>query len=177
MICFFIVMVQLYIYKYALFQVSRKHLKLTKEQLAVLGGRGEGISHLVPSGGSDGGSSTKRAWEKSPFTPSTFEHRYTAQQKALTQQQKQLKEQQRLIADLQYLQRQQLLQQQAVQQQMLQQRVNGVAMATGGAVVKATPSPLQKHLSRLQEEVLGKTGDVGETQGNEGVEPTGELVR
>ena len=152
-------------------------MKLTKEQLAVLGGRGGDISHLVPSGGSDGGRNTKRAWEKSPFTPSTFEHRYTAQQKALSQQQKQLKEQQRLIADLQYLQRQQLLQQQAVQQQMLQQRVDGVAMATGGTVVKATPAPLQKHLSRLQEEVLGKAGDVGEIQRNVGLEPNGELVR
>ena len=161
--------------------MSRKHLKLTKEQLAVLHGHGDDITQLPLPTGAVEERNTKRAWEKTPFTPSTFEHRYSAQQKALSMQQKQLKEQQRLIADLQYLQRQQLLQQQAEQQQMVQQRVDGVsaiAMATGGAVAKATSTQLQKHLSRLQEEVAEKeTGDVAELQGNAGLETSSGIVR
>ena len=147
-----------------LFQVSRKHLKLTPAQLSELGGH----NTALPSG-PDGERITKRAWEKTPFTPNTFKHQYAAQQKALSSQQKQLKEQQRLIADLQYLQRQQLLQQQAVQQQLVQQRV---AMATDGGVAMTTPSPpLQKHLSRLQAEVTGReTGDVKDLEGIAGSE-------
>jgi hypothetical protein len=100
-------------------QVTKKHLKLTNEQIATLG-QGQ---DLEVEGHSNPQRERRirqemRAWEKPEPATSTFEHRHKEQQNVLKVQQKQIKEQQKLIEDLQYMQRQQLLQQQLQTQQV-----------------------------------------------------------
>ena len=78
--------------------MTRKHLKLTKDEIANLTqGQGEGEGHVEGSdtGRSDGSRSTtsrasKKPWEKKYVVNST-EHRTAAQSKILEQQQAQIK--------------------------------------------------------------------------------------
>ncbi|KAK3703294.1 hypothetical protein RRG08_017338 [Elysia crispata] len=97
-------------------QVTRRHLNLTKEQIANLGG------DLEAEEGEEGESPPHsqveirrrfgtQPWMNRQFIPNSFEHRYTAQQVALKEQQAQIREQRRLIEELQYEQRQQMLRQ------------------------------------------------------------------
>ncbi|KAK6173528.1 hypothetical protein SNE40_016960 [Patella caerulea] len=87
-------------------QVTRKHLNLTNEEIASLGGGDIVAEHSDKSIRKRFGT---QPWMNTHFVVNNFEHRYTAQQKILSEQQNQLKEQKRLIEELQYTQKNQLL--------------------------------------------------------------------
>ncbi|ESO93853.1 hypothetical protein LOTGIDRAFT_228609 [Lottia gigantea] len=89
-------------------QVNRKHLNLTADEIASLGGGDIDFNSHVSDKSVRKRFGTQ-PWMNTHFIVNNFENRYTAQQKILTEQQNQLKEQKRLIQDLQYQQNQQNL--------------------------------------------------------------------
>lgn len=87
-------------------QVSRRHLSLTAEEISSLGGGKDG------GGGSHSGQEIRRRFGTQPWMPrdyavNSFKNRFSAQQDAIKEQQRQIKEQQRMIEELQSEQRQQ----------------------------------------------------------------------
>ncbi|XP_077985918.1 coiled-coil domain-containing protein 191-like [Glandiceps talaboti] len=87
-------------------QVSRKHVNLTCEQLSNSDGDSiEANNARLDRDVAVGGKTNTPI----PYTVNNFQHRYAAQQKILQEQQRQLKEQQRLIMNLQATQEQQRL--------------------------------------------------------------------
>ncbi|XP_064650515.1 coiled-coil domain-containing protein 191-like [Lineus longissimus] len=132
-------------------QVTRKHLKLTNEQIAALGQGQE--QEVVGQGNPQRERRLRqeiRAWEKPAPPTSNFEHRHKEQQSMLKVQQKQIQEQQKLIEDLQYMQQQQLLQQQLVKQQDISQQLNN-------SVNLQNLQTAQVQLENLQRNAVGLT--------------------
>ncbi|XP_072165808.1 coiled-coil domain-containing protein 191-like [Diadema setosum] len=98
-------------------QVTRKHINLTAEEIASIG------DNMAPSMDEITSSEHPPPGERLPsqskkpiqYTVNNFEHRYAAQQKLLSEQQQQLREQRRLIEELQLAHKQQGLQNQLQQ--------------------------------------------------------------
>ncbi|XP_072034407.1 coiled-coil domain-containing protein 191-like [Amphiura filiformis] len=98
-------------------QVQRRHLNMTAEELANIGepSANRNQNNAAPSSSprpSSESSGTDRSKRSIQYRVNNFEHRYAAQQKILHDQQQQLREQQRLIEDLQMTQKQALFQRQ-----------------------------------------------------------------
>ncbi|XP_041372420.1 coiled-coil domain-containing protein 191-like [Gigantopelta aegis] len=108
-------------------QVTRRHVNLTKDELSRLGGGGDGGEATTTTPHSDleiRRRFGKQPWMNSPYIVNNFEHRYTAQQKMLHEQQKQIRDQQRLLEEIQYNQRNQQLRHQADEQHALYDRLS-----------------------------------------------------
>eukprot|EP00057_Strongylocentrotus_purpuratus_P033269 XP_790811.3 PREDICTED: coiled-coil domain-containing protein KIAA1407 homolog [Strongylocentrotus purpuratus] len=90
-------------------QVTRKHVNLTAEEMASIGDNVD-----IPSAGQppSDGQQSKQGKRPIQYTVNNFEHRYSAQQKLLAEQQEQLREQRRLIDELQVGQKQQAMKKQ-----------------------------------------------------------------
>ncbi|XP_033122779.1 coiled-coil domain-containing protein 191-like isoform X2 [Anneissia japonica] len=101
-------------------QVTRKHTKLTKNEIASLQ-EDEGLSNCNNSSGKKD-MSLPRSKQNISYTVNNFEHRYAAQQKILLEQQNQLKEQHRMIEELQAKHRQNALQQELLDVQVVCER-------------------------------------------------------
>lgn len=123
-------------------QVTRRHLNLTKEQIAGGGDHGN-----TDNGENDQSGqirqSKKLVTQKTPFMVNNFENRHNAQQEILRKQQEQIREQQKMIQELQYQQQMSVLQAQAQTQQLI-----------------------QKHLSNNSVNVLAQQGDLLNVQHN-----------
>ncbi|KAK7492138.1 hypothetical protein BaRGS_00016612 [Batillaria attramentaria] len=102
-------------------QVTRKHVQLTKEEMANLARHDSG-DQADSEGGPHSDVQIRRRfgtqpWMNRHYTVNNFEHRFTAQQKMLKEQQTAIKEQKRVIEELKFAQRQQVLRQQLPGQQ------------------------------------------------------------
>ncbi|CAH1797480.1 unnamed protein product [Owenia fusiformis] len=140
-------------------QVTRRHVQLTKSQLAPQVppiNTNEDYDDDVSSNREKtrNARQTKRTTNKTSLqAENTFKNRHEAQQKILQEQQKQLREQKRLIEDLQFQQQNQLLQQQIQQQQMIQEQLNNL-----------TPQSAAGVLSNLQHNIVIKEKDTNVEQ-------------
>eukprot|EP00057_Strongylocentrotus_purpuratus_P021399 XP_011675873.1 PREDICTED: coiled-coil domain-containing protein KIAA1407 homolog [Strongylocentrotus purpuratus] len=92
-------------------QVTRKHVNLTAEEMASIG---DNVDLDTPTAGQppSDGQHSKQGKRPIQYTVNNFEHRYSAQQKLLAEQQEQLREQRRLIDELQVGQKQQAMKKQ-----------------------------------------------------------------
>ncbi|CAD5115007.1 DgyrCDS4029 [Dimorphilus gyrociliatus] len=127
-------------------QVTKKHNKLTKEQILEMNERsreelGDDLVIEQQPSEDDTGRSSKA---KKFHPPENYHHRHQAQQKILLEQQKELKEQKKLIEELHYLQKQQLLQQQLANNQ--------------------TPDLIQKHLLELEKNLMDIASNYSDNQ-------------
>ncbi|XP_041470908.1 coiled-coil domain-containing protein 191-like [Lytechinus variegatus] len=98
-------------------QVTRKHVNLTAEEIASIGDNMDAALVDSPTSGQppSGVKHSKEGKKPIQYTVNNFEHRYSAQQKLLAEQQEQLREQRRLIEELQLGQKQQAMKKQLEQ--------------------------------------------------------------
>ncbi|KAJ8034848.1 hypothetical protein HOLleu_21857 [Holothuria leucospilota] len=126
-------------------QVTRKHLQLTAEEMAHLGEEDDHLNRnqnqtsvhldLTSIAESDVSLQMKKSAAVS-YKVNNFEHRYANQQKMLMEQRKQLDEQKRLIEDLQAAQREQLIKMQIadIQKGVVTGGSSGNQVATGSSI-------------------------------------------
>ncbi|XP_021355188.1 coiled-coil domain-containing protein 191-like [Mizuhopecten yessoensis] len=102
-------------------QITKRHLQLTTDEIAGLGGGdNQGEHHSDQKIRNRFGT---QPWMNRKYTPNSFQNRHQAQQQILEEQQRQLKEQQKLIQELQFNQNQQMLEQQGNTQKQLAERI------------------------------------------------------
>ncbi|KAK3107858.1 hypothetical protein FSP39_023636 [Pinctada imbricata] len=97
-------------------QVSRKHLNLTTEEMTEMGGDDQSEHSDVKIRKRFG----TQPWMNTKYVTNNFENRHNAQQKILKDQQRQLQEQKKMIEELRFQQQQQMLTQQAKNLQEIQ---------------------------------------------------------
>ncbi|KAJ8034859.1 hypothetical protein HOLleu_21873 [Holothuria leucospilota] len=126
-------------------QVTRKHLQLTPEEMVHLGEEDDHLNRnqnqtsvhldLTSIAESDVSLQMKKSAAVS-YKVNNFEHRYANQQKMLMEQRKQLDEQKRLIEDLQAAQREQLIKMQIadIQKGVVTGGSSGSQVATGSSI-------------------------------------------
>ncbi|CAC5393174.1 unnamed protein product [Mytilus coruscus] len=120
-------------------QITRKHLNLTNEEMANMG---DSEDHIAQSDLKVRKRFGTQPWMNTKYITNNFENRHQAQQKILQEQQKQLKEQQRIIEELQFGQNQSKLHEQLEKQQaILEHLAKNITPRTGDSVPKGQTSP------------------------------------
>lgn len=146
-------------------QITKKHLQLTTDEIAGLGGGdGKGEHHSDQKIRNRFGT---QPWMNRKYIPNSFENRHNAQQRILEEQQRQLKEQQQLIEELQFNQRKQVLEQQGSTQRQLAERITS---PQGPNNSKTTT-----HQSKQQNNKVNK-GDYQEIKAGDTNSNTSELL-
>ncbi|KAL5020473.1 hypothetical protein ScPMuIL_003365 [Solemya velum] len=129
-------------------QVTRKHLNLTPEEIAQLSGERSEVTDLQVRRRFG-----TQPWMNRHYEINSFGNRHQAQKKILQDQQKQIKEQQRIIEELQFNQNHQQLQKQLVKQQQILQQLQEQQLS-GQPVVLAPQTNVEneeteQHLNNL----------------------------
>lgn len=101
-------------------QVNRRHLNLTPEEIAKLGGGEEIDEQERPTDLQVRKRFGTQPWMNTKYITNNFENRHNSQQKIIKDQQRELQEQRRMIEELQFTQQKQKLQQQANTQKEIQ---------------------------------------------------------
>ena len=101
-------------------QVTKKHLNLTPEEIARLGGGEPMEEQEKPTDLQVRKRFGTQPWMNTKYITNNFENRHKAQEKIIKDQQKQLHEQKRMIEELQFSKQKQTLQQQADTQKEIQ---------------------------------------------------------
>ncbi|XP_061176057.1 coiled-coil domain-containing protein 191-like [Saccostrea echinata] len=101
-------------------QINRRHLNLTPEEIGKLGGGENLVEQEKPTDVQVRKRFGTQPWMNTKYITNNFENRHNSQQKIIKEQQKQLQEQRRMIEDLQFAQQKQMLQQQADTQKEIQ---------------------------------------------------------
>ncbi|XP_060063814.1 coiled-coil domain-containing protein 191-like [Ylistrum balloti] len=144
-------------------QVTKRHLQLTTDEIAGLGGGdNQGEHHSDQKIRNRFGT---QPWMNRKYMPNSFENRHNAQQRILEEQQRQLKEQQRLIEELQFNQKQQVLEQQGSTQRQLAERI------TSGKTTLLTDNSkttVKKSQQQHNDQINNKQINNGKHDNNEG---------
>lgn len=105
-------------------QVTRKHLNLTPEEIAKLGGGEPMDEQEKPTDLQVRKRFGTQPWMNTKYITNNFENRHKAQEKIIQDQQKRLHEQKRMIEELKFTKQKQLLQQQADTQKEIQNLID-----------------------------------------------------
>ncbi|XP_013411610.1 coiled-coil domain-containing protein 191-like [Lingula anatina] len=125
-------------------QVTKKHVHLSKKELAAMGNHdnqsnphdnppgphGDYVDNQSDGQKSDGRTNQKKApWQREPFMVNSHSHRTEAQKEMLKKQREQIQEQQKMIEELQFQQNQLILQQQLKTQRTIREQLNQMTIA------------------------------------------------